>query len=57
LASTVKDEDSAKINEQTNDKNANPTKRHIGLYTIHKPTLQAKTQIALFADALMPFRP
>ena len=40
LAATLKYRDSAKINEQTDDKKAHRTKWHIWFFPTHEPTLK-----------------
>jgi hypothetical protein len=56
LAATLKDNDSAKFNEQTDDKKARPQNGTFG-FSQHTSQRSKNQKSHFFANALTPFRP
>jgi hypothetical protein len=56
LAATLKDNDSAKFNEQTDDKKARPQNGTFG-FSRHTSQRSKNQKSHFFANALTPFRP
>ena len=56
LAATLKTDDSAKINEQTDDKKAHPQNGTFG-FSRHTSQRSKNQKSHFFANALTPFRP